>query len=100
MWGQYWNMEQLFGDCNDYEKDQLEKVQILHMNSKLRMQCSDIHEDLFNKGLTDSPMCRCGDQTDDAEQIVHVQIIKNSEIIMTDALDFNIFFKYDIDILL
>ena len=34
------------------------KAQILH--TRLRKNCSSLNLDLFLKGITDSPMCRCG----------------------------------------
>ena len=34
------------------------KAQILH--TRLRTNCSSLNLDLFLKGITDSPMCRCG----------------------------------------
>ena len=41
-----------------YYYSKIRKAQILH--TRLRTNCSSLNLDLFLKGITDSPMCRCG----------------------------------------
>ena len=43
---------------NYYSKTR--KARILHTTCRLWMNCSSLNLDLFLKGITDSPMCRCG----------------------------------------
>ena len=35
-------------------------------HARLRMQCSGLHDDLFKKGLVDSPECACNTANEDA----------------------------------
>ena len=59
-------------------------------------ECSDLKEDLYNKKLADSAMCRCGDQIEDAEPyLIYSTNYQEFRDNSTDALGFNIF-EHDI----
>ena len=40
------------------------KIGIIH--AKLRMGCSQLNSDLYKMGLVESPLCSCGDSSEDA----------------------------------
>ena len=78
-----------------YFYDGKRKLQILH--TRIRMQCSDLHEDLFIKGLAGADV---GDQIEDVKHyLIHCTNYQEFQDNLTYALDCNIF-GYDIDILL
>ena len=74
------------------------KYQIQH--TRIRLQRSDLSEDLFDVGLSDSPMCRCGEHVEDAEHFLSIcRLYQDCRDHISDAAGFNIF-DYDVDTLL
>ena len=53
------------------------KAQILH--TRLRTNCSSLNLDLFLKGITDSPMCRCGSIENSQHFFFHFLTISSRE---------------------
>ena len=63
------------------------------------MQCSDLNEDPYIKGLADSSMYRCGDQIEDAKHyLIHYTNYQEFQDNLADAP--SVIFKHYIDILL
>ena len=50
------NMDKIRTPNHFYTGDR--KAQVLH--TRLRTECSALNQDLFSKGVVDSPLCRCG----------------------------------------
>ena len=56
------------------------------LHSRLRTGCSSLNHDLFTKGISETPLCRCGEIETTAHHFLSCQLHQNQRVALNTVI--------------